>query len=144
MKKIASQLNLDELVRYLETLDLTALDDQALTDLGVQLRTVDLYLPPPTRLNLKQQQVVDVFRKYEEQVTALLTERGICIKDLRDLAEDSPDSFAEMLISLDIQTLLDWINLFEPSAMEDERAAIVLSFLHEELVCRAEASGLPS
>lgn len=108
MEMLHMNINVDQLLKELESVTITALDDNALCCLGLKLRMALIVMSQQENLTETQRQTIEIVRKFDNLTAREMEQRGYRVVDSAELTDADPEEIAEALVDMDFNALLDW------------------------------------
>lgn len=142
MEMLHMNINVDQLLKELESVTITALDDNALCRLGLKLRMVLIVMSQQENLTENQRQTIEIIRRFDALTAREMEQRGYRVVDSAELTEADPEEIAEALVDMDFNTLLDWADALKETSVKNEKDAEMLVHVNNEIMRRSlERSG---
>ena len=134
MEMLHMNINVDQLLKELESVTITALDDNALCCLGLKLRMALIVMSQQENLTETQRQTIEIVRKFDNLTAREMEQRGYRDAD--------PEEIAEALVDMDFNALLDWADALKETSAKNEKDAEMLVHVNNEIMRRSlERSG---
>ena len=133
MEMLHMNINVDQLLKELESVTITALDDNALCCLGLKLRVALIVMSQQENLTETQRQTIEIVRKFDNLTAREMEQRGYRVVD---------EEIAEALVDMDFNALLDWADALKETSAKNEKDAEMLVHVNNEIMRRSlERSG---
>jgi hypothetical protein len=142
MEMLHMNINVDQLLKELESVTITALDDNALCCLGLKLRMALIVMSQQENLTETQRQTIEIVRKFDNLTAREMEQRGYRVVDSAELTDADPEEIAEALVDMDFNALLDWADALKETSAKNEKDAEMLVHVNNEIMRRSlERSG---
>ena len=105
MEMLHMNINVDQLLKELESVTITALDDNALCCLGLKLRMALIVMSQQENLTETQRQTIEIVRKFDNLTAREMEQRGYRVVDSAELTDADPEEIAEALVDMDFNAL---------------------------------------
>ena len=130
------------MLKELESVTITALDDNALCCLGLKLRMALIVISEQENLTETQRQTIEIVRKFDNLTAREMEQRGYRVVDSAELTDADPEEIAEALVDMDFNALLDWADALKETSAKNEKDAEMLVHVNNEIMRRSlERSG---
>jgi len=140
MEMLHMNINVDQLLKELESVTITALDDNALCCLGLKLRMALIVMSQQENLTETQRQTIEIVRKFDNLTAREMEQRGYRVVDSAELTD--AEEIAEALVDMDFNALLDWADALKETSAKNEKDAEMLVHVNNEIMRRSlERSG---
>ncbi len=137
MKMLQMSINLDQLIKELESMVIADLSDNELCNLGLKLRMASTVMSQQQNLTAVQQQSVETICRFDSLVAREMEYRGYRVVDSAELTDISLEEVVEALSEMDFITLLDWVDVLQKTAAENEQDAELLDYVYNEIAYRS-------